>query len=108
MSELADKQRRFCWMIGQLIQFAFNNGMALRFACAKCAKVGHHKINSLHYEGLAIDFNLDMRGPDGKWRWCEDTLSHKVIGEFWETIGGSWGGRFDDGNHYSLEYQGRK
>jgi hypothetical protein len=27
---------------------------------------------------------------------------------FWESIGGSWGGRFNDGNHYSLEHRGMK
>lgn len=108
MSELADKQRQFCFMIGQLIHFVFNNGMAIRFGCARCAKPGHHMKNSLHYDGLAVDFNLDIRGPDGKWIWTERTVDHQVIGYFWETIGGSWGGRFNDGNHYSLEYGGRK
>jgi len=30
------------------------------------------------------------------------------LGEYWESIGGSWGGRFGDGNHYSLKYKGRR
>ena len=30
------------------------------------------------------------------------------LGEYWESIGGSWGGRFNDGNHYSLEHNGVK
>ncbi len=108
MSELSDKQRQFTWMIGRLIDYAFANGLALRFACARCVHPGHHKANSLHYDGLAVDFNLDRRGPDGLWRWCERSEDHRLLGEFWETIGGSWGGRFNDGNHYSLAYQGRK
>lgn len=108
MSKLTDAQRQFTWMIGQLIQFTFTRGMALRFGCAKCAKPGHHMTNSLHYEGLAVDFNLDLRGPDGKWHYATRTEDHQVIGEFWETIGGSWGGRFSDGNHYSLAFSGRK
>jgi hypothetical protein len=108
MSELADKQRRFTWMTGQLIAFAFGNGMALRYGCARCVQAGHHKANSLHYEGLAVDFNLDIRGPDGAWHYCADTAAHKILGEYWETLGGSWGGRFEDGNHYSIEHEGRR
>ncbi|HBJ0947911.1 TPA: M15 family metallopeptidase, partial [Escherichia coli] len=30
-------------------------------------------------------------------------------GEYWESLGGSWGGRFKsrpDGNHFSLEHNG--
>lgn len=33
---------------------------------------------------------------------------HKLLGEYWESIGGTWGGRFNDGNHYSLEHNGVK
>ncbi|HAO1973206.1 TPA: M15 family peptidase, partial [Escherichia coli] len=31
-------------------------------------------------------------------------------GEYWESIGGTWGGRFSraDGNHFSLEHNGVK
>jgi len=110
MSELGDKQKRFTWMVGRLIDFAYANGFALSFGCAKCVKDGHHMEGSLHYKGLAVDLNLFARGPDGSWIFCEDTGSHKPLGEFWETIGGAWGGRFSapDGNHYSLEHGGVK
>jgi hypothetical protein len=30
------------------------------------------------------------------------------LGLKWESMGGSWGGRFNDGNHYSLEHEGRR
>jgi len=30
------------------------------------------------------------------------------LGLYWESIGGSWGGRFGDGNHFSLEHEGRR
>lgn len=61
---------------------------------------------SLHRKRLAIDLNLFK---DGK--FLQKTEDHKPLGEFWESIGGSWGGRFKtnpDGNHYSLEYRGMK
>ena len=108
MSELGDKQRRFTWMVGQLIQFAYANGYALSFGCARCALPGHHMANSLHYKGLAVDFNLYRRDAAGKWVYLQDTSDHKPLGEFWETIGGDWGGRFEDGNHYSLGHGGAR
>ena len=36
------------------------------------------------------------------------TEAYKEPGEFSDGLGGFWGGRFDDGNHYSLEHQGRR
>ena len=96
MSEIGDKQRRFVWMAGQLIQFAYANGYALSFGCARCALPGHHIANSLHYKGLAIDLNLYRRDASGQWVYLKDTIDYKPLGEFWETIGGSWGGRFGE------------
>lgn len=63
------------------------------------AKTGH-KERSFHYNGLAADLNLYISG-----RYQRTTEAHRPLGEFWESIGGTWGGRFDDppdGNHYSL------
>lgn len=56
---------------------------------------------SNHKMRLAIDFNLFKDGE-----FLSTTEAHKPLGEFWESIGGSWGGRFNDGNHYSLEHGG--
>lgn len=98
---LREKQSRFVRMVALLIQFAYELGYELTFGDA-WAKSGH-KENSLHYDRLAIDLNLFR---DGK--WLNKTEDHRALGEFWESIGGSWGGRFGDGNHYSLEHQGRK
>jgi hypothetical protein len=66
-----------------------------------------HMKNSLHYEGLAIDIDLFK---DGK--YLTQTEDHRVFGEFWEGLHQDcrWGGRFKgcpDGNHYSINYQGR-
>ena len=59
--------------------------------------------NSLHKDKLALDLNLFKDG-----RYLASTEDHEPLGLFWESIGGSWGGRFDDGNHYSLEHRGRR
>ena len=59
------------------------------------------KKHSLHKQRLAVDLNIFrdniyLRG------------GYKDLGEYWESIGGTWGGRFDDDNHFSLEHEGRK
>jgi hypothetical protein len=50
-----------------------------------------------------LDLNLFK---DGK--YLALTEDHKPLGEWWESQGGAWGGRFNDGNHYSLEHEGIK
>lgn len=60
---------------------------------------------SAHKVRLAIDINLFKDGE-----FLEQTSDHKELGEWWEkqhTLA-RWGGRFDDGNHYSFEWEGTK
>lgn len=97
---LRTKQSRFVRMISTLIIFADAQGYELTFGDA-WAHDGH-KDDSLHYDRLAIDLNLFK---DGK--YLIRTEDHIILGEFWESMGGSWGGRYEDGNHYSLEHEGR-
>jgi hypothetical protein len=82
-------------MVALLIIRAYQLGYEVTFGDA-WAKTGHRD-NSFHYKRLAIDLNLFK---DGK--WLKTTKDHKPLGEFWESIGGSWGGHWNDGNHYSL------
>ena len=98
---LREKQSKFVRMVSDLIIFAYDHGYELTFGDAHA--IGGHKKNSLHYIRLAIDLNLFK---DGK--YLVSTEEHEPLGKFWEAIGGSWGGRFNDGNHYSLEHEGRK
>ena len=88
-------------MVGKLIEYAITHGYELTFGDAY-ATSGHTK-NSCYYIRLAIDLNLFK---DGK--YLSKTEDHTELGEYWESQGGAWGGRFRDGNHYSLEHQGRK
>ena len=66
---------------------------------------GKGSFRSLHPDRLAVDLNLFKDGV-----WLTKTEDHRVLGEFWESLGADhrWGGRFGDGNHYSIEHQGRK
>jgi len=99
-------------MIGLLIEWAYENGYELTFGDAyrdprvfgpTGEKKGYGRSKSNHKVRLAVDFNLFK---DGK--YLTATEDHKPLGEYWESMGGEWGGRFNDGNHYSLEHQGRR
>lgn len=93
---LRQKQSKFARMVALLIQFAYQQGYELTFGDA-WASTGH-KDDSFHYKRLAIDLNLFRNG-----RYLSSTEAHRSLGEFWESISGTWGGRFKnpDGNHYS-------
>jgi hypothetical protein len=96
---LRKKQSKFAVMISKLIVFAIENGYEVTF----CPEHERHIKNSLHYIGLAKDLNLFK---DGK--YLTKTEDHVALGEYWESLGGTWGGRFNDGNHYSLTHNGVK
>ncbi|WP_216644731.1 M15 family metallopeptidase [Candidatus Thiodictyon syntrophicum] len=60
-------------------------------------KKGYGAAKSFHKRRLAIDLNLFRGG-----KYLDGTDAHRPLGEWWEAQGGTWGGRFRDGNHYSL------
>ena len=95
--KLSSKQIKFTKLVGQLIEYATSIGYDLTFGDAY-AKTGHCK-DSLHYKRLAIDLNLFING-----KYMTKTSDHLPLGKFWESLGGTWGGRFKkaDGNHYQF------
>lgn len=109
---LSEKQQLFTVMVANLIHWADERGYRLTFGeayrtpeqAALNAKKGSGITNSLHTQRLAVDFNLFVNG-----RYLTRTEDYAPLGEYWETLGGSWGGRFKsnpDGNHFSLEHNG--
>lgn len=111
---LGRRQRLFTQLIGRLIAHAYGLGYELTFGDAyrdprlhgaSGEKKGYGRSRSNHKVRLAVDFNLFKDG-----RYLTDTEDHRVLGEYWESLHEfcSWGGRFNDGNHYSFEYQGRR
>jgi len=101
---LGQKQRRFTHMIALLILHAEQLGYELTFGDAyRSSKVKYGHRNSLHRKRLAIDLNLFRDGE-----YLTRTTDHQRLGEYWESIGGTWGGRFNDGNHYSIRHGGMK
>lgn len=109
---LGQKQRRFTRLVGLLIEYAYANGYELTFGeayrtpeqAALNAKTGKGIANSLHIDRLAVDFNLFRNG-----KWLNSSEDHKPLGEYWESLAPDcvWGGRFGDGNHYSIRHNGR-
>lgn len=109
---LGQKQRKFSKMIAELILWAYQQGYEIslgdayrdpRLHGAVGEKKGYGHSKSTHKLRLAVDLNLFR---DGK--FLQKTEDHLSLGEKWESMGGSWGGRFMDGNHYSLEHDGMR
>ena len=109
---LIEKQFKFTRMVADLIIKAYELGYEITLGDAYRdprlhgqvgVKLGYGHSKSCHKVRLAIDLNLFKEG-----KFLEGTDAHKELGEWWESQGGTWGGRFNDGNHYSLEHEGMK
>ena len=100
---LRENQSLFVELIAELIIHAYKQGFEMTFGDA-WAKTGHRH-NSNHYIRLAIDLNLFKDGV-----WLQRTVDHLELGNYWESLNPlcCWGGRWNDGNHYSLSHEGRK
>lgn len=101
---LREKQSKFAHMVALLILHAEALGYEVTFGDAyRDERVQYGNPKSLHRKRLAVDLNL-FRDNE----YLSKNEDHQPLGEYWESIGGSWGGRFGDGNHYSLEDDGMK
>lgn len=112
---LRQKQSIFAKLVPRIIDYAYSMGYEITLGEAlrseeeakRLKKLGVGVYPTLHMYKLAIDLNLF---EDGK--YLSSTLSHRLLGEFWESLSVEgkytccWGGRFKDGNHYSLEHNG--
>lgn len=108
---LVEKQQLFPKLIKQLIQFLENNGYELTFGeawrpaemAAYYAAKGKGISNSLHCSRLALDINLFKGG-----KLLILTPDYEEAGKFWESLNPlcTWGGHFQDGNHFSLTHGG--
>lgn len=109
---LGDKQRLFTRNISNLIEFAYTRGYELTFGDAYRdprlhgevgVKLGYGHPKSAHKSRLAVDFNLFKGG-----KFLTEDKDHEPLGIYWESLHplNRWGGRFSDGNHYSMEHNG--
>ena len=115
---LGQTQRAFTRLVGLLIAQAYKMGYEVTLGDAfrdsrvfgmVGVKKGYGNRNSNHKRRLAIDLNLFKDGE-----YLDASEDHRPLGEWWENLGEKegvptvWGGRFNDGNHYSCEYNGQK
>jgi len=109
---LREKQSIFAYRVHLLLAKAYELGYEVTLGDAyrdprlhgeMGEKKGYGHPKSCHKVRLAIDLNLFK---DGK--FLEATEDHRPLGEWWESQGGTWGGRFNDANHYSFEHEGNK
>lgn len=111
---LGQKQRLFARLIPRLIDKAHELGFEVTLGDAfrdsrvfgkLGAKQGYGNAFSCHKIRLAIDLNLFKDGE-----FLQKSDDHKPLGEWWEQQHelACWGGRFNDGNHYSLTHEGVK
>lgn len=109
---LLETQQHFSRMIARLIDQAevFGYRVTLgdayrdpRAHGAQGVKMGYSAAKSAHKQRLAIDLALFR---DGK--YLTETSDYEQLGLWWEGQGGTWGGRFRDGNHFSWAFGGIK
>lgn len=109
-SKLLSLQWKFSRMVANLIiyghelgyEFTFGEAYRTPTAAALNEKSGVGIKHSTHTVRLAVDLNVfkdDVYLTEGK--------QFKELGEFWKSLGGSWGGDFKvrpDGNHFSIAF----
>ena len=112
--KLGQQQELFMRLLPRLIDKAHELGYELRGGDLFRDPRSHGRLGkpgpygnkySCHKLKLAIDLNLFKDGV-----YLSATEDHRPLGEWWEKQHElcCWGGRFNDGNHYSLTYQGLK
>lgn len=111
---LGDKQRLMPILLAKLYIYIYDQGYTATLGDAlRDERVfgkpgetkGYGNPFSNHKIKLAQDINLFLNG-----KWLTKTEDHRKFGEYWESLHPlcSWGGHFDDGNHYSLKHNGRR
>ena len=109
---LGTKQELFARQLPRLLDYIHSLGYGIRLGDsyrderihgAFGTKKGYGHKNSCHKLKLAQDINL-MKGG----KFLSKTSDHLAIGMWWEEQhpDNRWGGRFNDGNHYSMTHWG--
>lgn len=104
MASLTQKQQDFAEAVVKLIHMARGMGYRVTLGDAyRDPRCPYGSPNSLHRQRLAIDLNIFKDNV-----YLTDGMQYEDLGKYWESIGGTWGGRFNDGNHFSFEHDGFK
>jgi hypothetical protein len=116
MPSLLSKQKEFTRRVCRLLKFLDSSGYEVTFGEAFRPKEladfyaakGKGIASSLHMVRLAVDLNLFRNG-----KYLTESEAYRDAGEFWESLSDDeyeccWGGRFNDGNHFSIGHNGVK
>ena len=107
---LREKQSLFLVMVSKLTAFMtiigkqgfVNEWYRTRERQAQLVAEGKSwTFNSKHLDGLAVDIILLKDGKP-----CWDNEDYKPLGEFWEKLGGRWGGSWKQRDSVHFEYAG--
>lgn len=113
---LDEKQKVFATLLCKLISFINAQGYELSLGEAWRPEItaqwyaehGKGIAHSLHCERLAIDLCLFKDEV-----YLTESKDYEFAGRYWEALTTMefeccWGGRFGDGNHFSISHDGRK
>lgn len=116
---LGEKQRLFARLVagpGGLVSRALELGFDVAFGAAErsiveqraaiasgASRLRGDPSKGAHVRRVAVDLHLYRDGF-----YQRETEDHRELGEWWERFHplARWGGRWGDGNHYSLEHEG--
>ena len=92
-------------MVSYLLKYCHEEGFVVTLGeawrspdeAARLARAGKGIVKSKHCCRLAIDICLFRHGL-----YLEESKDYEKAGIYWETLGGTWGGRWSDGNHFEL------
>lgn len=110
MTTLRQKQSEFLVMVSKLISFCAITGITVfvnewyrtKERQAELVKQGKSwTMNSKHIEGLAVDLII-LKGKEVSW----NNEDYKPLGEYWEKIGGIWGGSWKVKDSVHFQYGG--
>ncbi len=108
---LREKQALFARLLARLIYRIYAAGHEVTLgegyigdSIDKPGEDTPHRRTGLHFMRLAQDLNLFYRGE-----YRDRTEHWAPFGEWWEAQDPlcRWGGRFGDGNHFSLTHDGK-
>lgn len=112
-SELLARQWLFSRLLPRLLDEAHNQGFEVSVGevyrtpdqALRNEQEGRGIRNSLHTVSLAVDLRL-FRGE----MYLTHSSEYEELGLWWEHQDPlcAWGGRFGDGNHFSIQWGGRK
>ena len=114
-SSLGDKQRLFMWCISELLDYAYDQDLALTAGDFARNDNRGHMPGSMHYARLAADLNVFIFTAEGTWEYLESydeaPLMWDRLGTYWKALHPlcRWGGDFEtrDLNHFSVTAWGR-